>query len=117
MKHRTLLVFLAGVAMGIGATYVLWHQMHGASLITANKARNFQAEQTADRPWAQPLTCPGVPNFHRVSPALYHGAQPTAEGMKNLEAMGIKTIVNLRTLHGDRDEIGPSGSATVTDPR
>ena len=48
----------------------------------------------------------GVDNFHKVSDFLYRSAQPTSEGMKNLKEFGIKTIVNLRTFHSDRDEIG-----------
>ena len=62
----------------------------------------------ADRPaqWAQPMDVRGVPNLHKVSDQLYRSAQPTAEGMRNLKALGIKTIVNLRSLHSDRDEIG-----------
>jgi len=56
--------------------------------------------------WAQPLTLPGVPNLHRVSESLYRGAQPTVEGMEQLRQFGIKTVVNLRALHSDRDEIG-----------
>lgn len=56
--------------------------------------------------WAQQMQCDGVPNFHRVSDGLYRGAQPTAEGFKQLKKMGIKTVVNLRLAHSDRDEIG-----------
>ncbi len=55
--------------------------------------------------WAQPLARPGLPNLHKVNGILYRGAQPSPEGMKNLEAMGIKTVVNLRSLHSDRDEL------------
>lgn len=56
--------------------------------------------------WAQPLALPGVPNLHRVTDDLYRSAQPTAEGMAHLEQFGIKTIINLRSLHSDSDEIG-----------
>lgn len=56
--------------------------------------------------WAQPLDVPGLPNFHKVSDDLYRGAQPTAEGMSRLKELGIKTVVNLRSMHSDRDEIG-----------
>ncbi len=65
----------------------------------------------ADRPvhWAQPVDLHGVPNLHKVSDRLYRSAQPTAEGMRNLKALGIKTIVNLRSFHSDRDEIGQTG--------
>jgi protein tyrosine/serine phosphatase len=50
-----------------------------------------------------------VPNLFRVSPRLYRGAQPSAEGMRELQALGVKTVVNLRWLHSDRDEIGALG--------
>ena len=55
--------------------------------------------------WAQPIQLKGAPNLFKVSDTLYRSAQPTAEGMRNLAAMGIKTIVNLRSFHSDRDEI------------
>lgn len=57
-------------------------------------------------PWAQRIDVSGVENFHRVSETLYRGAQPNAEGMKRLEAMGVKTVVNLRQFHSDRDILG-----------
>jgi protein tyrosine phosphatase (PTP) superfamily phosphohydrolase (DUF442 family) len=55
--------------------------------------------------WAQPIEMGGVPNLYKLSDDLYRSAQPSAEGMTNLEEMGIKTIVNLRLLNSDRDEI------------
>jgi protein tyrosine/serine phosphatase len=70
-------------------------------------------EPLTDRPstWATPMTVEGVPNLHQVSPTLCRSAQPTAEGMEKLKAMGIKTVVNLRSFHSDRDEIGDTGLA------
>ncbi|HVN71936.1 MAG TPA: tyrosine-protein phosphatase [Desulfomonilia bacterium] len=43
----------------------------------------------------------GVPNFARVSDALWRGAQPSSEGFRSLEAAGVKTIVDLRHTHDD----------------
>lgn len=37
-----------------------------------------------------------LPNFSQVSANLYRGAQPTEAGVKQLAAMGVKTIINLR---------------------
>jgi protein tyrosine/serine phosphatase len=67
----------------------------------------------ANRPahWAKPIQVKGAPNLHKVSETLYRSAQPSAEGMANLKAMGIETIVNLRSFHSDRDEIGNTGLA------
>lgn len=59
--------------------------------------------------WAHPLAYEGLPNLYKVSDDLYRGAQPTAEGMRQLKAMGIKTVINLRTFHSDRDEIDDTG--------
>jgi tyrosine-protein phosphatase SIW14 len=55
--------------------------------------------------WAQPVELAGVENLHRITPTLYRGAQPTEEGFRNLAAMGIKTVVNLRADHDDADEL------------
>src|SRR5216684_1847482 len=38
----------------------------------------------------------GVTNFAKVSPALWRGSQPTAEGFRNLEKAGVRTVVNVR---------------------
>jgi len=55
--------------------------------------------------WAKKLTLPGVGNFHKVSSVLYRGQQPTSDGMKALDKMGIKTVVNLRSFNSDRREM------------
>lgn len=59
--------------------------------------------------WAQPVELDGVPNLYRVSTDLYRSAQPSARGMRQLRDMGVETIVNLRSFHSDRDEIGDTG--------
>ena len=56
------------------------------------------------RMWARKMSKPGLKNLHQVSPTLYRGAQPTAQGMRELEAMGVRTIVNLRAFSSDRGE-------------
>ncbi len=61
--------------------------------------------------WAKAIRLDGVPNLHKVSGNLYRSAQPSEKGMANLNAMGIETIVNLRSFHSDRDSIGLTGLA------
>ena len=55
--------------------------------------------------WAQPLRIEGVPNLHILSTNLYRSAQPSRRGMKNLENLGIKTVINLRSFNSDRSEL------------
>jgi protein tyrosine phosphatase (PTP) superfamily phosphohydrolase (DUF442 family) len=64
----------------------------------------------AEKPVARALASPrndvaGAPNLAQVSPILWRSAQPTAEGFRNLKAMGIRTVVNLRNFTSDRDEL------------
>jgi protein tyrosine phosphatase (PTP) superfamily phosphohydrolase (DUF442 family) len=61
--------------------------------------------------WAKPLSAPGLTNFFQVSPTLYRGAQPDAEGMRQLKAMGVRSVINLRELpwHDDRMIVGNTG--------
>jgi protein tyrosine/serine phosphatase len=55
--------------------------------------------------WAQPLLVEGVPNLHIVSTNLYRSAQPNRIGMQNLEKLGVKTVINLRSFNSDRSEL------------
>jgi protein tyrosine/serine phosphatase len=55
--------------------------------------------------WAEPIALEGVPNLHRITASLYRSEQPTALGMKNLEKLGIRTVINLRFFNSDEDEV------------
>ncbi len=55
--------------------------------------------------WATEINLTGVPNFYKVSDNLYRGAQPNEEGFRQLQKLGIKTVVNLRSSHSDRDKL------------
>jgi protein tyrosine phosphatase (PTP) superfamily phosphohydrolase (DUF442 family) len=50
-----------------------------------------------------------VENFHQVDQNIYRGAQPTAEGLKSLADLGVKTIVDLR--HGKEHADGEQQAA------
>ncbi|TET66601.1 MAG: protein-tyrosine-phosphatase [Candidatus Aminicenantes bacterium] len=80
-----------------------------ACFVLANLAVASEHARNHPASWAQPLKLDGVPNLHKVSNNLYRSAQPTAQGMKNLKQMGIETVVNLRSFHSDRDELGNTG--------
>jgi protein tyrosine phosphatase (PTP) superfamily phosphohydrolase (DUF442 family) len=61
----------------------------------------------AERPakWAQPVQGhAAIGNFNKVTPQLYRSAQPDAAGMRELERLGVKTVVNLRDFHDDGKE-------------
>ena len=90
-----LVLFVIAVSFVTG---ILWY-------VYKNINTDFSIATTANPKWAAEMNLPGLPNLHKVSENLYRGAQPTIEGMRQLEKMGIKTIINLRSFHSDSDEI------------
>jgi protein tyrosine/serine phosphatase len=61
----------------------------------------------AQRPqhWAQPMSLPGVPNLHQVDGHIYRSAQPNAQGMRKIEELGVRTVINLRKFNSDKREL------------
>ncbi len=100
MRRRTW-IFLLGVAVGAAGAYVFVLYRHSLGPFEGDRG------EVQERPWkwAVPIHGRGLPNLHRVSEKLYRGAQPRAEGFSELEAMGVKTVVNLRLMHSDEDEM------------
>jgi protein tyrosine/serine phosphatase len=85
--------------------------LSAVTILTVSRAAAGGSERPAQ--WAIPITMAGVGNLHKINEGLYRSAQPTREGMINLEKMGIKTVINLRAFHSDSDEI--SGTELLND--
>jgi tyrosine-protein phosphatase SIW14 len=86
------------VAVAVSAIFAL--AVGGASRPAQMGSSNANA---SDRSIARRLTLVGVPNAGEVTPKLYRGAQPTAEGFKTLASMGVNIVVDLRGL--DKKEL------------
>jgi protein tyrosine/serine phosphatase len=96
---------LLGVLLSIGAPVPVWGE-------DEPPADSLQSTSEDARPaeWAQPIEGKeGLPNFHKITDALYRGGQPDDEAFATLKEMGIKTVVNLRTFHSDRRECREHG--------
>ena len=100
MRRRTW-IFLLGVAVGAAGAYVFVLYRHSLGPFEGDRG------EVQERPWKWAVRIQGreLPNLHRVSEKLYRGAQPRAEGFCELEAMGVRTVVNLRLMHSDKDEM------------
>lgn len=87
---------LSLLIVGIGLVWlyqnVLMHQSLPSGTVDASRPVH----------WAKPVDKPGLRNFYKVSDRLYRGAQPEEEGIRQLEQMGIKTVVSLELFHSDR---------------
>jgi len=53
-------------------------------------------------------------NFSLVAPGIYRGARPSAEGLKMLKALGVKTIINLEG--GDSSPLVPRMIVELWEP-
>jgi len=55
----------------------------------------------AEAPLRPQIDVAGLGNFGVVDPGLFRSAQPTAEGFREAKRRGVKTVVDLRSTHGD----------------
>ena len=104
-RSSGVLKVLVGVCLVGCLAEPTWNGTFSAGEPKAQAAQERRAD-VRNAKWATPVELAGAPNLHRVSKHLCRSAQPSAEGMRGLKKMGIKTIVNLRGFHSDRDEIG-----------
>lgn len=59
---------------------------------------------------------PGLSNVGRVASGVYRGAQPQPEGYATLKSMGIRTVINLRLLHSEREAVTAAGMKSIEIP-
>jgi len=117
-------VRLVSVVVGIAAVAALAAVVHwwpGRGALTyfgfSMRPPEFTGPEVSRYPLATPRNdIPGVANLARISDQLYRGAQPTREGFAQLKAMGVKTIVNLRETHDDREDLEGLGLRYVQIP-
>lgn len=100
---RVIVLLILAVIVCVAAMYLVQKNLQRPSL--QNIDPNSVIQSPRKETWAQRIELEGVENFHKVSDELYRGAQPSDEGMRELEKLGTKTIVNLRSFHSDRGEI------------
>ena len=74
-------------------------------LLSLSAMSNITSAAERSTNWATRVEQAGLPNLFRVSTNLYRCAQPTAEGLKAAEKLGIKTVISLRAFHSDKDEV------------
>lgn len=106
VKHKKTKIALIVVALVLAGMAVDFYPIIAAYFRASPERRSTTAPSTRPADWAQPIHAAGLNNAYRVSGGLIRGAQPTAQGMASLEAMGVKTVVNLEVYHGDAAAAG-----------
>jgi protein tyrosine phosphatase (PTP) superfamily phosphohydrolase (DUF442 family) len=93
MKNRSL---------SISWTLLIWCVVLQCLFLAPLPAPGLAGDDVSGERWAQRIANSHLRNFYKVSDTLYRGAQPSPLGMRELERMGIRTIINLRDWHSDR---------------
>jgi protein tyrosine phosphatase (PTP) superfamily phosphohydrolase (DUF442 family) len=57
-----------------------------------------------------------IPRFQQVAPGLYRGGQPSAAGFEFLKRRGVKTVINLRKEHDEKELVEKLGMNCVHIP-
>ena len=84
----------------------------GLMMAPASSQAPAKPERNPD--WATPM--PHVSNLHQVTPVLYRSAMLDRADVAQLQALGVKTVISLRSFHSDTDLLKDSGIRTVRIP-
>ena len=67
--------------------------------------RHYPAVLVRSAHWAQPVGelhgVAAMENLHRITPTLYRGSQPMRQDLAMIRALGIRTVVSLRSFNSD----------------
>lgn len=59
---------------------------------------------------------PGLSNVGRVAPGVLRGAQPGKDGYATLKAMGVKTVIDMRTTENEQKQVEAAGMQAIAVP-
>ena len=91
-----------------GFSMTRWLSLVLALFLCASAA---SAAEPAVRPedWATPVAGTSIRNLYLIEQGLYRGSQPTAAGFQELQALGVRTVLDLAGGKGDAALV-PDGS-------
>lgn len=66
------------------------------------------AQKDGSRPskWAQKVSTTKLKNMYQVNDTIYRCEQPDRSDFRRLDSLGIKSVLNLRSLHSDSAKVG-----------
>lgn len=65
---------------------------------------------------AEKISLPTLGNCYKLDANIYRCEQPTRQGMRELESLGVVSAVNLRNLRSDRGEVRVTGIIPLHSP-
>jgi protein tyrosine phosphatase (PTP) superfamily phosphohydrolase (DUF442 family) len=75
------------------------------TVLAAQAVEPATAAAGRDPTWARPVAVAGAANLHQVAAGVYRCAQPDAKALAAMQqALGLRTVLNLRHHHDDQDE-------------
>ena len=86
-----------------------------AVLLVATLLSGSSQPRVRPTEWAQPVIVTGLNNCFRVGDDLFRSAQPSRADIPDLQALGIRSVITLRSFHGD-DAFKQSGFHVITHP-
>jgi protein tyrosine/serine phosphatase len=115
-KLKTLIIFISFFL----TAFTLSSHIAASDLTTAQKEKDFilSAPLTVALPEGAKISekiygLAGLENVGRIAPDIYRGSQPVAEGYNTLKKMGIKTVINMRARHSEKEAVESAGMKYV----
>lgn len=106
MSRRSLIVAILVITIGF-AVFLACRNRNVASV-----QAGFSKEATSTEPQASPIpddhaqVAATLPYFHRLDENYVRGSVPARGGIETLQRLGIKTVVDLRSVYDHTDDTG-----------
>jgi protein tyrosine phosphatase (PTP) superfamily phosphohydrolase (DUF442 family) len=80
-----------------------YRQKHPAGYCEEKRLTTAATTSAVPRPaaWASPISAQHLRNFYRIDDKVFRSAQPNKKGFQELQKVGIRNILNLRSHHSD----------------
>lgn len=102
---------LLAAFMVLVPTFLCSCQLEGRKNVAFLAGREIKSDTPRAWYWAQPMPVTGVPNCYKVSDDLVRGDEPSVNGLKRLQKMGVRTSVCVRSwgVHGTESRAKEAG--------
>lgn len=113
MRKKQVISVLTAVIVALTTVYIE-SSVHAASTIQSPSSQLILPDTSHSSERLYNL--PGLSNVGRVATGVLRGAQPGKNGYATLKAMGVKTVIDMRTTANEQKQVEAAGMRAVAFP-
>lgn len=111
-KNQIKLVLIAAITAAISTGFQVYTYAESIGAAPSQAVSLPASARSSERLY----NLPGLSNVGRVAPGVFRGAQPDKKGYATLKAMGIRTVIDMRTTENEKHQVEAAGMRAIAVP-